>query len=364
MPHRSTAFLSHGHFAHLSVWQPLLADLTFATEYLDLSQADSRALLKLIGISRQLSTAGQEGEQEEESLDVLLSLLPPSARSQLEDLSIRVGSLLSAWPGAFLRLDTRSPKDGVFKLPRLKAEVRKRVVDRHFTTSSSEECESYDSACVHRAIIAAQEICSGTEALELLRRSQRVEADLVLGQVANLGDASSRLVLRKWDSRIDPLCEVRAFVCQGRVTAITQYYATCLVPQLRRERDNISRLVCDTVAEVDNRIGHLVPIDDECLAPFYVVDLALISDPGVSHFTQALLIEINPPPPISGTVLFDYSRDRMQLTSSSSGLPALRLVERPVPWHSVPFHPPIKELVDELRGRKGQRRFCCRRRWH
>jgi len=388
-------FLTHGHFSHISVWFPALADLTFATKFLPLSDSEARALLKLTEYSRQLARLESEvllqgsGSKPEDVVDPF-SLLPAAARGQLVALGQRLDEALqelaegSQSSGAFVRLDTRSPKDAVFSLPRVRELLQATLLERHFSAGPwSVECQTYDEGCMHRAIIAAQEVHTGREALELLRHSQRVEADLVVGQMANSGDASSQLVIRRWDRRVDPLCEVRAFVRGGRVTAISQYYSTCLVPDLLRQPEQVCRLVCEAVGEIHSRIKHLVPDDPQCAAPFYAVDFALIfseassnskADSGSqpqAHFERALLVEINPPPPVSGTVLFNWNDadDRALLTGQSTGgstLPVLRLVETAVPWESVPFHPPLKSFADSLRGRLPRRRLlaCCRRRRH
>merc|ERR1740117_1813374 len=110
-----------------------------------------------------------------------------------------------------------------------------------------------------------------------MRHSQRVEADLVMGQVANQGDASTQLVLRRWDSRVNPLCEVRAFVCAGHVTGITQYYETCLVPALVFQCDRVRRLVVEAVAVIHGRIKHLLPDDYSCGNSFYAIDFAMVT---------------------------------------------------------------------------------------
>ena len=46
------SFLTRGHFSHLSAWQPLLADSTFETVFVTLSDLEARALLKLTEYSR------------------------------------------------------------------------------------------------------------------------------------------------------------------------------------------------------------------------------------------------------------------------------------------------------------------------
>merc|ERR1712048_1449542 len=98
------------------------------------------------------------------------------------------------------------------------------------------------------------------------------------------------------------------------------------------------------------RIRHLIPDDPACGSPFYTVDFVLLpdataSDDTVPAFESALLIEINPPPPVAGTVLFswDDARDRAVITGRSGNgenYPCLRLVEKSVPWTKVQLHPP------------------------
>jgi len=378
-PTAGDQFLTHGHFAQLSQWQPAVADITFATEIVPLSDAEARALLKLTCHSRRLAQMrpGQAGTSSDVDPFFMLS---EDSEKLIRGLEKRLNTALHCLTGygeeaaAFVRLDTRSPKDGIFVLPRVKDLIRKAILARGFPAGPwSEEVQSYDVACVHRAIIEAQRVKSGREALDLLRHSERVEADLVLGQAVNNGSARAQLALRRWDSRVDPLCEMRAFVCKGRVTGITQYYRTCMVPSLLQQRTLACRLVCEAVAQLHDRLGELLAD-----VPLYSADFALISAASTPKFDQALLVEINPPPPVSGTILFDWDRakDRAILEGTAArsvatepALPEMRLVEKPVPWEAVPFHKPLKDLVDKLRGRERRRQGfcgrCCRRNnWH
>jgi len=361
-------FLRHGHFSHLSEWLPLVQDLTFETVFVELTDAEARALLKLISFSKSLARAEQiDGAETPDAF----AMLSEDARQQLWSLQVRIDDALERLskeedgrqPGAHVRLNARSPKDGVFLIPKLTQLLRMAVLDQKFDSPWSCQCQQYDIASFHRCIIGAQEIRSGCEVFELLRFSQRIEADLVLGQVANAGDASSRLILRRWDSRVDPLNEVRVFVCGGRVTAISQYIESIVVPALLRHSEQVERLVCEATAEVHRRIEHLVPQDPFAGAPFYSADFVMIPDPDEScGFKDALLIEINPPPPVAGTVLFDWKKegDRAILIGrgdAGTDSTCVRLVKKQMPWTKVDFHPPAKQLVDALRGRR--RRKCC-----
>merc|ERR1711865_960245 len=111
-----------------------------------------------------------------------------------------------------------------------------------------------------------------------------------------------------------------------------------------RQRDLVRRLVVDAVSIAHGRIMHLLPEDSTCGASFYAIDFALVAEVGSTDFTEALLVEINPPPPVSGTVLFrwDNEEDRSILTGRREMETQLRLVEKPVPWATVAFHPPLK----------------------
>lgn len=348
-------FLAKGHFAHISQWLPVLEDLTFETRFLDLSHDDSKALQKYTENSRMIASHSAplvEGDR----LPEVSGRLSPAQRASVKDLRSRIDEALASLASpAFVRLDTRSPKDGVLLLPECRRLLRLMLGEQSFRNPYSQACQTFDSACVHRAIIAAQRVSSGQEALDLLRHSQRVEADLVVGQISNGGDAASRLVLRRWCDDIDPLLELRVFVCEGQVSGISQYYSTCFVPELVAQRERIKQLVCAAVQQVHERMVKLLPKSED----LYTLDFALQRD-AHGEIDRALLVEVNPAPPVAGTILFDWKnpKDRAILCRSSenckdSASPTceLRLFERPVLWASIPFHPPLKEFADEFRGR-------------
>lgn len=346
--------MTRGHFSHISQWLPALADLTFKTKFLEFTHDQGRALQKLTEYSRAVAQHARLDGEGAEAPDPW-SLLTEAQQASIEQLRSRLDETLASLASdAFVRLDTRSPKDAVLLLPSCYEILQRLLESRHFDDPYSAECETFDSACAHRAIVTAQRVRDATGALDLLRHSQRVEADLVLGQVSNSGDAASRLVLRQWSEDIDPLLELRAFVCRGHVTGISQYYKTCYVPELLEQQDTIKRLVCEAVEAIHKRFQHLLGAED-----LYTLDFALMRD-AEGRFCQAFLVEVNPPPPVAGTILFDWEdpKDRALLKPSAKSeedeadpICALRLVARPVPWSSIPFHPPLKAFADRIRGR-------------
>lgn len=347
-------FLTRGHFCHISEWLPFVEDLTFETELLEFTHEEGRALQKLtehslrFAFQRALLPTGNAVETDP------FAFLSEADRGHIEVLRRRLDKAIAVLSSdVFVRLDTRSPKDAVLILPTCRRLMRDLLGSRRFADVYSPECQTFDAACLHRAIIAAQRVADGREALDLLRHSKRVEADLVVGQVANQGDAASRLVVRRWCEKNDPLLELRAFVRAGEVSGLTQYYKTCYVPTLVAQRDHIWRLVCEAVETIHNRIQHLLPTPET----LYSLDLALEQDVQ-GNFCRCILVEINPGPPVAGTVLFDWEdeEDRALLTRDPKVEGVLlsrifRLVEKPVPWRSIPFHAPLKALAEEARGR-------------
>ena len=85
----------------------------------------------------------------------------------------------------------------------------------------------------------------------------------------------------------------------------------------------------------------------------YTLDFALRQD-RKGDFQEAVLVEINPAPPVAGTILFDWESPIDQALLQGNGADhscVLRLVEQPVGWSSIPFHPPLKQFADDVRGR-------------
>ena len=107
--------------------------------------------------------------------------------------------------GCFPRLSSRSPKDSL-------------ALRRRADAASSSDTEQ--SGCLCR---------SGQEVVELLATSERVFADL--GRAAST-ESPSFVLLRAW-ADMPPENEFRAFVLDGKVTAISQYATQATLPALQ-----------------------------------------------------------------------------------------------------------------------------------
>lgn len=86
---------------------------------------------------------------------------------------------------------------------------------------------------INRAHINALAVRSGEEALHLLCRSERILDDLELA-LEDPTRWTQHLVIRKWADM--PLSsEWRGFVCDGKLTALSQYFAPCYFEELQSE---------------------------------------------------------------------------------------------------------------------------------
>lgn len=350
-------FLSSGHFSHVTQWQPLLNELTFDTRFISFTNEEGRALLKLIGCTKQLCAPISEQRVTNE-FETAFEMLEEKHQQGILNLDSKLEAAFSGSPGGyFVRLNTRSPKDGVFLLPDLRARLQTAMLARTFQDPWSSEAVAFDAACLHKAIVSSSCVYSSREAVNLLRLSQRVEADLILGQTVNDGEAGGELVARRWNAAVDPTCEVRVFVVDGRVTAISQYYKTLKVPHLVRQKKSVERLVVQVATEAHGRLQSLFGARKS----FYTLDMALLRREGAAdegNFDHAIVIEINPPPPVAGTILFDWNdpADRDIILGKSSGSCVTRLVEEDVRWENIPFHPPLKAFAEGVRGRPSRQR--------
>jgi len=115
----------------------------------------------------------------------------------------------------------------------------------------------------------------------LLLDSWRVAEDLQYAFIDTEGKAAEpiSLVVRGWDDRIRPQCEFRAFVWEGRLTCIGQYWHSLYFPELEALREAVAR---DCRERFESSIRAALPV------PTAMLDLAWMG-PG-----DVILVEINP----------------------------------------------------------------------
>eukprot|EP00658_Telonema_sp_P-2_P061599 TRINITY_DN5028_c0_g1_i13.p1 TRINITY_DN5028_c0_g1~~TRINITY_DN5028_c0_g1_i13.p1 ORF type:complete len:204 (-),score=47.82 TRINITY_DN5028_c0_g1_i13:3-614(-) len=139
----------------------------------------------------------------------------------------------------------------------------------------------------------------GWEALDLLCSSQRIMDDLDRSQHQPTNQVS--IIGRPWVD-ISPWQELRGFIKDRQLTALSQYYTA----QHFHELWDRKQLIGDMAQEfVEASLGPCMPMEDA------VVDL--MYDP---QSDQLLAIELNPFGRCSGSALFSWAEDREILNLS------------------------------------------------
>jgi hypothetical protein len=90
------------------------------------------------------------------------------------------------------------------------------------------------------------------------------------------------IVFRTWDEALVPENELRCFVSNAKVTAITQYYSSLYVEKLHQEKDDLEKRVLVYLEEIIPCIPNL---------DSYTLDVGIRSDNSLS------IVELNPPAP-------------------------------------------------------------------
>lgn len=260
------------------------------------SRRGQRRRLRLMVLGRWRVEEARNAELYDELLQMLHSLL------------LQCGAGIDAdGPGAFVRLSTRSPKDALRELKLL---------------SLSSVGVLDGAASVVTAAWSALRVQTAEEALDLLLSSERVVEDIRAAEFYGL--PMPQLVARQWMGSMDPTLEFRLFVADSVLTAACSYHADCYVPAVLRHRTAVERQLRFFWNEV---IRPLAPSD----CRDYTVDVVLMQVDacvtGVQPSTLARVIEVNHPPPVASTILFDWTSaaDHGVLTT---GPFELRVVEK------------------------------------
>jgi hypothetical protein len=225
--------------AFVENFQDAISDFTFASLSVPLTRETARALL--------------DCRDEDIETDVHLRALVVS----LDELAEKLGR-----PRFFVRLSSRSPKDAPLALPAFKdllGKCRARIAREHGESNNTR------LHALQVAATLAMACKSGRDAVQLLLNSKRIRDDLERFSSGELGD------FRVWarEFRFMPIeFELRAFVFERRLTAISQYNEFLFFPHLVAHQDAVRAKASQFVADV----MPLLPLDS-C-----VLDLALVRD--------------------------------------------------------------------------------------
>lgn len=274
----------------LEAWYPRLEQWTFPTTVVPIS----------IGFAKRMVS----GIRTRKTQDII-----SEKSEEMEALQRAIG----AFGTSFVKLSSRSPKDATV------AGERTRKIFNEELAKSTEKDANAVFICLNLAHIKALAVESAHEALSLLLASERVLDDLELA-LEDVANWSQHFVIRKWVTL--PLSgEFRGFVCNGRLTALSQYFAPCFFSELQgKEREVASK--CEALLA---EISHLLPKNVVC-------DFAVLPD-------RVLVIELNPFNDYLGcgtsSCMFDWKADRAVLDGNAPF--EIRIVKEK--------HPNIKSLV-------------------
>jgi len=279
----------------VSTWAPALGDRSFRTEELPLSFAEGNALL-----------AKHYNRATEEDL------------ATLDGLKQRIGECLaSKFPnGAFLKLDTRSPKDVPFDemepleedddsphAKEMDPQMRRYCIELTKMVRAEVESIPKEERTPNALLIALGKANStfmcvrdSDKAMFLLEHSSRVRQDL--GKICDFPEKlfQSAVMLREWDDRVpkNQAGEFRGFVYAKKLNAVTQYITCMHFPHVVEHKQEIERRIQSYFDEV----VPLIPHDN------YVIDFILFDDGDIR------VIELNPFYIGAGTGLFSWRENR------------------------------------------------------
>lgn len=235
------------------------------------------------------------------------------------------------WSSFFVRLSSRSPKDAALSCPQFRDVLRK-----HFVRIVSEEgADDEDSLrnCKLLALYEAATEClccrSGHDAVSLLSRSHRIVDDL-----KHHGNALN-IVVRPFVF-FCPELEVRGFVWDGVMTALTQYNPHIRSKTLLRDAAKVQH-ACQEVYKKKIRPSSL---ELKRFAIDFVIVREEQKDTGVQEYV-AYVVEVNPLAEFTGFGLFDFmsAKDRDILSG-----------KEPFEFRCVETIPPLGDIAPDYKA--------------
>jgi hypothetical protein len=278
----------------LEAWYEPLKKFTFPALFLPISQADGRAIMAYYWQHK----AGRT--------------MAPENTHLLADLVIRINEagqgLLEQgeeFPNVFVKLSCRSPKDSDGRQQRAHELAASQLRDWCDEHPGQKPDGNTVGAAVYFGTTNCLRLTSADQVIECFGKSERVCEDDIPLALSFPAKWSQHIVLRPWLA-IPTEHEFRAFVFDGKLTGLCQYFSSVHFPGLVEKKAKIESLVIDFFSQIQSQIP-ISPAE-------YVMDLAVDVDAQVVH-----IIEFNPfgaPDGMgTGTVMFnlDVEQDRSVL---------------------------------------------------
>jgi hypothetical protein len=248
----------------LESWYPALEPFTFKTVFVPISPDEARAI---VDEYRVIKSNGNQMNSSSSSNDVLVSL-----RQKISTAMASLGS-----KSVFAKLSSRSPKDSRFCQDRafniVRAELLKHdraQVDLHYILKT-----------VMGASIQCLELFSAEEVISCFCTSDRVcDDDIPLALSFAHRSWTQHIILREWVP-IPTQAEFRAFVLDGKLTGVSQYFTGAFFPSLVDHKERVLHMIQDLFGKIKG----VIPVDPAD----YVLDLAIDVESN-----RSFVIELNP----------------------------------------------------------------------
>jgi len=316
-------------------WYPLLKEHTFFTEFSALSVPEAEAIVCYYQHrynSRQCLTLNRVAvlRELENRMDTIIK-----TRSQFAN-------------GVFIRLSSRSPKDGQpLNIGSLRSAYARELQALLGMGWEDDANTKMIAACKAQSLY--WKVTNGREALSLILTSERVLVDLTLALQCHHGPTwrpyslteiesklhskqavvketdsvaskwTTAISFRQWRTDVDGSLEFRCFVNRGQLRAISQYNHYCVFKELEKSRDQLQV----SIESYCKRMHALLSPRFES----YVIDVAVTKL--TTKDIGLVVVELNPFETSTGAALFDWSADRRLLENATAV--QLRLRSTPLP---------------------------------
>ncbi|CAF1391004.1 unnamed protein product [Adineta steineri] len=300
----------------IDAWYKILHSQTFHTEFISISPTIARAFVNYY-------------QTRYNSKNFLTFNDLKSIQSIQDQLKEQIN-------GSFIRLSSRSPKDG----QPLDLETLKKFYYQQLNLLKTNYPNEYDTIN-GKANIEMTAYCYGQfhslkvtnefEALNLILSSERIFLDLLdalycqevqdkkninLNNI-KLHDWNNSIIIREWNNFLDPSMEFRCFVYQSNLTAISQYNHYCKFYHLQND------LIIQQIKNVIIKYWEekLKPILDKFTEKYSncIIDIGVIKNNLTDEF-ECIVIEMNPFASSTGASLFNWKIDYDQLTGQKNDI--------------------------------------------
>ncbi|CAF3734952.1 unnamed protein product [Rotaria sp. Silwood1] len=323
--HKLLKRCEHIHF-DVEAWYNILQCQTFYTEFISISPSIAQAFVNYY----------QTRYNSKKLLNSNDLQLIQSVQHQLNQQIFNSKTNQFKINGTFIRLSSRSPKDGSplnsQKLIQLYHQELERLQVKYPNEYDSIEGKANMQLIAYcYAQFHCLKVTNELEALNLILSSERIFIDLLEAldcqqvldnHITNMNniklhDWNTNIIIREWNNFVDPSMEFRCFVYQSDLTAISQYNHYCKFYQLQNNL-TIQQIKTTIIEYWQQKIKPLLdPFKEKYFS--YIIDIGLIENK-LSNELECIVIELNPFASSTGASLFNWKTDINQLTGQQNDI--------------------------------------------